>query len=93
MDESKRFLEKGKNHLQKSWLIYEAIRAQVVMESSEIVTKDSRIQGVKGSSEIKNEYRISNKKFRIMKFYSFDIYPPIFLAGSIPCSIFCGSLL
>jgi hypothetical protein len=51
MDESKRFLEKGKNHLQNSWLIYEAIRAQVVMESSEIVTKDSRIQGVKVSRE------------------------------------------
>jgi hypothetical protein len=27
-----------------------------------------------------------------MKFFSFDIYPPIFLAGSIPCSIFCGSI-
>jgi hypothetical protein len=29
----------------------------------------SRGQGVKGSREIKNEYRISNKEFRIMKFF------------------------
>jgi len=40
-------------------------------------------QGFKGSSELKNEYRILNKEFRIMKF------PSTFV---IPCSIFCGSI-
>ncbi len=44
-----------------------------------------RIQGVKGSSKFKSEYRISNKKCRIMKFF----FPSIFI---IPCSIFCGSI-
>jgi len=33
------------DHLQKSWLLYEAIRAQVVMASNEIVVQ--RVQGYK----------------------------------------------
>jgi len=35
------------NHLQKSWLIYEAIRAQVVKEVDEIAVQ--RAQGIKDS--------------------------------------------
>jgi len=62
------------------------------------------LQGVEDSSDLKNEsatqtadkYRISNKEFRIMKFFSFDIryslfdiYPPTFWGGPV---LFCRSL-
>ena len=49
------------------------------MESVEIA-----VQKAQGFKEIKNEYRISNKEFRIMKFF-----PSIFV---ILYSIFCGSI-
>ena len=43
------------------------------ISASNLNRNDLRIQGVEDSSELKNEYRISNKEFRIKKFSSIFI--------------------